>query len=284
MWGKMNVINYIQPIAEIVDKDAAEIGDLYRKSRASLIDSVESARACGQRLIEKKAKMEHGEWLPWLKANAEVLGFEGRSTASRLMKLAANGALAHHLDESTASSISRKLWGHADSSLVQQSLSNEHYTPTKYLDAARTVLGSVDLDPASCTEANAVVKAEKFFSAEDDGLAQNWHGRIWLNPPYGSLVGDFVAKFTEEYEAGRVKAGIILVNAHCTDTAWFKPLWNGVLCFTDHRINFYGDDDRSGSTHGSVFIYFGPEERTFVRAFSQFGAVVAALESCDDNS
>jgi hypothetical protein len=162
-----------------------------------------------------------------------------------------------------------------NSQLVQQSLSNEHYTPRKYLDAARAVLGgTIDLDPASCAEANKTVRATTFFDADDDGLTKEWVGTVWLNPPYGRQAGDFILKFFDEVCAGRVTAGIILVNAHCTDTGWFQPLWSGVQCFTDHRINFYGDDERSGSTHGSVFVYVGPDERLFAAQFAEFGAIV----------
>lgn len=162
----------------------------------------------------------------------------------------------------------------ADSQLVQQSLSNEHYTPQCYLDAAREVLGGIDLDPASCVEANRIVGAASFFSADEDGLQKDWSGRIWLNPPYGRNAGNFVGKFVNEYAARHIECGIILVNAHCTDTDWFQSLWDGVLCFTDHRINFYGDDERSGSTHGSVFAYFGANATRFAEIFSEFGAVV----------
>jgi hypothetical protein len=28
------------------------------------------------------------------------------------------------------------------------------------------------------------VRADTFFAKDDDGLAHEWHGRIWLNPPY----------------------------------------------------------------------------------------------------
>jgi hypothetical protein len=161
-----------------------------------------------------------------------------------------------------------------DSQLVQQSLSNEHYTPEKYIEAARTVLGEIDLDPASCAEANETVCATQYYSTDDDGLHQSWHGRVWLNPPYGDLVGKFIGKLTEEIKSGNVSSAIALVNAHCTDTLWFRPLWDGCLCFTDHRINFTGDDTRSGSTHGSVFVYFGPSRQLFVEQFSIFGACV----------
>jgi hypothetical protein len=271
--AKPNSLSVLSP-----DKDAAAIGDLYRKARGSLVDSVRFAIACGKRLKAKQDSLKHGEWLPWLRDNADVLRFDTPRTAQMLMKLAANTKLPSHLDEAGAVAISRELWGHKDSQLIQQSLSSEHYTPRQYLDAARDVLsGSIDLDPASCPEANRIVRAKRFFSMDDDGLTQPWHGTVWLNPPYGRRVGDFIAKFIAEYDAGRVEAGVVLVNAHCTDTDWFQLLWRGLLCFTDHRINFYGDDERSGSTHGSVFAYFGERRDAFVEAFSQFGTVVAKI-------
>jgi ParB-like chromosome segregation protein Spo0J len=156
------------------------------------------------------------------------------------------------------------------------STENEWYTPARYLDAARGVLGGIDLDPASSPMANEIVQAAAFHTQTDDGLEQAWKGRVWLNPPYGDLPGKFVAKLVEEYEAGNVSAAVALVNSHCTDTGWFQPLWDYLLCFTDHRIDFgsAGREKTSTSTHGSVFAYLGPDPRAFVEAFSEFGAVV----------
>lgn len=161
---------------------------------------------------------------------------------------------------------------------VQQSMSNEHYTPAKYIESARKVMGGIDLDPASCPEANEVVKATRFYSRKDDGLGQSWPGRVWLNPPYGRIVGSFIGKLSEELASGSTTEAVVLVNAHGTDTFWFQFLWNGTLCFTDHRINFYGDDERSGSTHGSVFAYFGENDNAFAEEFSQYGAVVRSIQ------
>lgn len=161
--------------------------------------------------------------------------------------------------------------------LISQSLSNEWYTPGKYIEAAREVLGTIDLDPASCAQANTVVRAKKFYSAKDDGLAQEWEGNVWMNPPWGDLTGKFVDKLVESVASRQVESAIVLVNAHATDTEWFRPLWDCVLCFTDHRIDYLapeGKEKTTTSTHGSVFAYFGNNWKEFTKVFAQFGPIV----------
>jgi ParB family chromosome partitioning protein len=159
---------------------------------------------------------------------------------------------------------------------LKASLSNEWYTPKRYLDAARQVLGAFDLDPASSATANKEVKAAKYYTAEINGLKKPWSGRVWCNPPYGGLSGTFAEKLVREFTGNAVTAAILLVNANSTDAQWFQPLWNYWLCFTNHRINFIAPngEEVSGSTHGSVFVYFGADRRAFLEQFSEFGAIV----------
>ena len=172
----------------------------------------------------------------------------------------------------------RKRAASKNTAAVTQSLTNEWYTPAEYIDAARRVLGGFDLDPASCAEANATVGAACYYSETDPGLEHEWKGRVWLNPPYGRLAGAFVIRLAGEHAAGNVTAGITLLNAHCTDTAWFRPLWDHALCFTYGRLNFgAGTGTRGGSTHGSVFAYLGPDRAAFAAEFSRYGAIVARL-------
>ena len=58
---------------------------------------------------------------------------------------------------------------------LKSSESVEWYTPKKYIEAARIVMGNIDLDPASSKMANEIVKAPAYFTRDDDpdGLNQS---------------------------------------------------------------------------------------------------------------
>lgn len=77
-----------------------------------MVDSVKCLIEAGQKLIEKKGLMKHGEWLPWLKENADALGFSSDQTARKLMTAAkSNRALTRDFTEEEASQISKAVWG-----------------------------------------------------------------------------------------------------------------------------------------------------------------------------
>ncbi len=264
---------------EVVDRDAVAIGELYEHSKSSLIDSVNVGLACGQRLAEKKASMKHGEWLPWLDANAGVLGFKSRFTAAKLIRAAqGNVPLAAHLDESTAVKLSREMWGHKGEGnhLAQGTGENEWYTPPEFIALAREVMGGIDLDPASNAEANETVGATEFYTAEDDGLEQQWHGRVWLNPPYSrDLMPKFMDKLKTEYEGDNIRAAIVVTHNN-TDTGWFHSLADiiSAICFASKRIKFYRGDTVAAPVNGQMFLYFGADVPAFKAAFAPVGFVV----------
>jgi hypothetical protein len=72
------------------DSDAVEIGESIRKAKASVVESVRYIIEAGHRLRRKQDRMNHGEWLPWLRANADVLGIDTPRTAQRIMLAASN--------------------------------------------------------------------------------------------------------------------------------------------------------------------------------------------------
>jgi len=160
--------------------------------------------------------------------------------------------------------------------VAQNSGNNEWYTPAPFIEAARRVFGGFDLDPASSEIANRTVKAEQIFTAENDGLKQDWPiGRIWMNPPYAQpLMGQFASKFASEIRRG--SSGIVLVN-NATETAWFQEMAAecSAICFPKSRIRFLDPEGNPGAPlQGQAIIYCGPDAGEFEREFCAFGLVV----------
>ena len=156
----------------------------------------------------------------------------------------------------------------------------ESYTPAEYIEAARVVLGAIDLDPASSAVAQETVQAAKWYGPDEDGLEQPWLGRVWLNPPYAyPTVAEFIARLLQAHGVGEVPAAILLTNNN-TDTRW----WHGAadraaaICLTLGRINFYkATGEITQPTNGQSFFYFGEDPESFAKIFRKFGLIVAAV-------
>lgn len=157
---------------------------------------------------------------------------------------------------------------------------NEWFTPDATLAAARAVLGAFDLDPASHPVAQERVQAERFFTAEDDGLAQEWHGRVWLNPPYAQpAIENFVDKMVSEVASRRVTAAIMLTHNY-TDTAWFQKaaVAAQAICFTRGRVRFVSPTgELAAPTQGQAFFFYGHDVAVFREGFRNIGLVVEVM-------
>lgn len=206
----------------------------------------------------------------------QVIGVSGRYVDKYKKIVAEKPELQAKLDSGELT-----ITGAEKESLMLSSISNEWYTPIRYVEAAREALGTIDVDPASNELANKTIRAKTFYTKENSGLLKEWRGTVWLNPPYGGIATGFVAKLIDQYKKRITTEAILLVNANSTDTGWFQPLWNYVLCFTNHRINFMPLNNKAinNSTHGSVFVYFGKQKQKFIDNFKQFGVVVERIDN-----
>ena len=160
--------------------------------------------------------------------------------------------------------------------VAHNSGNNEWYTPPHYVEAARKVMGGIDLDPASSEIANHTVKALRFFTADDNGLEQQWKGRVWMNPPYAQpLIAQFIERLIDQYCANAVTEAIVLVN-NATDTAWGQALLKSAagVCFPKARIRFLDPaGNPSGSPlQGQMIAYLGKNRDSFFQEFAGFGA------------
>lgn len=177
------------------------------------------------------------------------------------------------------------------------SKSVEHYTPVPVVDAARAVLGDIDLDPASCALANEVVKATAWYGPGsefgEDGLAEPWMGRVFLNPPGGRVPEEWQGMGTSSnatlwwgrlaasWQAGEVEAAIfvgftleILRSAQALDVP--QPI-DFPICVPSSRIRFDTTKDgervsSSSPTHGNVIVYLPPiagDRNTYLSALCE---------------
>ena len=104
-------------------------------------------------------------------------------------------------------------------------------------------MGGIDLDPASSDKAQNIVKANRYFTEESDGLSEEWTRRIWMNPPYAKeLIGLFVGKLLKS----PFSQAVILVN-NATETKWGKSLLerSQAVCFFASRVKFLDLDGKA---------------------------------------
>lgn len=94
------------------------------------------------------------------------------------------------------------------------SASDDWATPQPVFDALdREFRFTLDV----CASA-ANAKCRCFFTVADDGLAQEWAGRVWLNPPYGREIGAWLEKAADAASAG---ATVVCLIPARTDTIWW---------------------------------------------------------------
>ena len=165
---------------------------------------------------------------------------------------------------------------------------NDWYTPAEFIEAARGVMGGIDLDPASSDIAQETVKAGAYFTAETNSLDKPWHGRVWMNPPFSMpLIQQFIDKLLAEWAAGRVSQAVVLTN-NATETDWFQALLEVTsgVCFPSSRIKFYSPVRTSSSPRQGQALFYLPDISwrkkrnqpdpvdVFKRRFSEFGPIM----------
>lgn len=156
---------------------------------------------------------------------------------------------------------------------------DEWSTPREIVEAARKVLGGIDLDPASNPCAQRVVRATSYYTKTRSGLLQPWKGRVYCNPPY-SLAADFAKKLLVEWDAGNVTGAVYLIVSHYTNNGSFQRLLREAtaVCFPSGRIPFQVRG-RTYSHHrqGHALFYFGAQPARFRAAFDQAGPVLSPV-------
>ena len=117
-----------------------------------------------------------------------------------------------------------------------------------------------DLDVCA-TKENA--KCWNYYTKEDNGLKRKWSGSVWVNPPYGREIGDWVDKAAQQIKYKRVQWIVMLLPAR-TDTKWWhrsvmaKAL---TIRFIEGRLKFVGAV--GSAPFPSVVVVYHRNRRTY---------------------
>jgi len=139
-------------------------------------------------------------------------------------------------------------------------------TPPHILEA----LGPFDLDPCGATNWPT---ASRHIVLPDDGLSAEWHGRVWLNPPYGNEAWAWLDRLASH---GR---GTALIFARTETAGFVEQVWNKAsgLLFLHGRLHFhYPDGSRAAANSGapSVLVAYGRSDAEILRTCGLSGAFV----------
>lgn len=155
--------------------------------------------------------------------------------------------------------------------VMTSSKNKNELTPERVLTLVSDMYyGQIDLDPCSnLGEPN--VHAGHHYTIEDDGLAHEWHGNVFVNPPYGrGIIDPWTKKAVEEYESGRAGQVIMLLPAR-TDTLWMGVLDAYPRCYVRGRLRFKGHI--AGAPFPSAIVYLGKMPARFADIFEVLGPV-----------
>jgi len=143
------------------------------------------------------------------------------------------------------------LFGTAISRTKKKSV--EWYTPKWIFDELDI---EFDLDPASPFDHETFVPAARKLTVFDNGLATEWHGRVFMNPPYGPETGFWMRRFIDHGN------GIALVFSR-TDASWFQQAMQScsAVLFISGRIEFVPGHENKHKTDrvgaGTAMFAFG---------------------------
>jgi len=154
---------------------------------------------------------------------------------------------------------------------------DEYATPPSLWRPLARAVGGFDVDPCSGAESTPIAPTR--YTAEEDGLAQAWHGDVWVNPPFGDKTsvgggkrGEWLTKARNEAARDEVRTVTVLLPVD-TSTAWFHQgaLEADTVCFLNHRTEFEGQDGHT--SFATMLLVFGSPPDELVEALEKRGAV-----------
>jgi hypothetical protein len=137
---------------------------------------------------------------------------------------------------------------------------DDWYTPRWIFE---TLNVTFDIDVSSPPGGVDYIPADRYFTIEDDGLAQPWTGNVWMNPPFSKMT-PWVHRFMEHHN------GIALLPF--ARSRWLDELWltDAAICQLPAELKFIKHGKLSGMAHGANLWAFGEAN---IKALEKVGKV-----------
>lgn len=102
-------------------------------------------------------------------------------------------------------------------------------------------------------------KCANYYTPEIDGLAQEWRGTCWMNPPYGRTIGKWIEKAYLSAQKGATVVGLLPAR---TDTRWFHDFIYGKaeIRFVKGRLKF--GEAKENAPFPSMVVIWRPNSET----------------------
>lgn len=148
-------------------------------------------------------------------------------------------------------------------------------TPLKYVEAITRVLGVIELDP--CSNNMSIVGAITAF--EHSGLDLPWdnYKTIFVNPPYGRGIYDWLAK-CNQHTNGEV---IALIPVATNTKHWKDHVFKSdcICLLSDTRLKFMidGTTNNKGASMACCVVYWGGDVQKFIQVFREYGQCVITV-------
>jgi hypothetical protein len=144
-------------------------------------------------------------------------------------------------------------------------------TPPSIIQA----LGPFDLDPCAAPEPRPWPTARDHWRPDDSPLLRAWHGRVWMNPPYGppSVIGPWMGRMAEH------GCGTALIFARTETAVFHRHVWERAtaLLFIEGRLNFHHADGTEADNNAgapSVLVAYGAADAIRLATSGIGGALV----------
>ena len=148
---------------------------------------------------------------------------------------------------------------------------NKWITPPCIARAARAVMGGIDLDPASDTQANATVEASKYYTAREDGLSLPWFGRVLLHAPSAKW-DQFMDKLLDEMNVGNVTEAVVVCPADTSEVWWQRARWEASVWYSEPRLALISSNTHRPAhnpMHDMCVMYLGHNHDAFASVFQE---------------